>query len=151
MRNWFFVALALVTITSPFWYSITRNELAAFTLERELAAVRLPQGARILYTGSRVFNGGNGDACDFESFAVIQYSGFVSELRDNFVALLKNDRLNENGVRLYLGNSSKVRWGAKLIGGSTELNLVPNDNHAGRYLVSLGQYPHSWSFDFRCW
>lgn len=80
--------VCLVVLTSPVWFSMLKNEVAAFQLKVELGNASLPDGAKILSSFSRVYNSENSDGCDYEAFAVIEYYGQVAALQSSYMNLL---------------------------------------------------------------
>ncbi len=140
--------VCLVVLTSPVWFFVLRNEATAFQLKTELKSASLPDGAKVLSSFSRVYNSGNSDGCDFEAFAVVEYSGRVAEIQSSYIDLLSTMSDAEPQIGQ---NKDPAHWGAKLVGLSTELSISPNADHARRYLVSVGIYPRNVSPDFRCW
>ena len=149
MRKRFIVGLVLLAVlTSPVWFSVLRNEVAAFQLKTDLDGASLPDGAKVISSFSRVYNSGNSDGCDYEAIAVIEYHGQVTALQSSYLDLIGTMSDEEP----WLGqNEQLARWVAKLSSLRTELRIMPNIDHAGRYLVSITSYARNVSPDFRCW
>lgn len=149
MRKRFIVGLVLLAVlTSPVWFFVLRNEVAAFQLKTDLGSASLPDGAKVISSFSRVYNSGNSDGCDYEAIAVIEYYGQVTALQSSYLDLIGTMSDEEP----WLGqNEQPARWGAKLSSLGTELSIMPNIDHASRYLVSITSYARNVSPDFRCW
>ena len=149
MRKRFIVGLVLLTVlTSPVWFFVLRNEVAAFQLKTDLGSASLPDGAKVISSFSRVYNSGNSDGCDYEAIAVIEYYGQVTALQSSYLDLIGTMSDEEP----WLGqNEQLARWVAKLSSLRTELSIMPNIDHASLYLVSITSYARNVSPDFRCW
>ena len=140
--------VCLVVLTSPVWFFVLRNEVAAFQLKAELGNASLPDGAKILSSFSRVYNSGNSDGCDYEAIAVIGYFGQVAALKSSYIDLMGTMSDEEP----FIGqNENTAHWGAKLSRLGTEFSISPNVDYASRYLVSVTTYARSVRPDFRCW
>ena len=149
MRKRFIVGLVLLAVlTSPVWFSVLRNEVAAFQLKTDLDGASLPDGAKVISSFSRVYNSGNSDGCDYEAIAVIEYHGQVTALQSSYLDLIGTMSDEEP----WLGqNEQLARWVAKLSSLRTGLSIMPNIDHASLYLVSITSYARNVSPDFRCW
>lgn len=147
-----FLGVLLALLTSPVWIFTAWNSLTAIFLEHDLRGVALPSHAKILSSTSRVYNSGNGDRCDYEALAIVEFYGAVAALQSAYTGLLEDEILSSNQGDLFVSQSnSAASWGAKIVGGFTELYIQPNADHSSRYLISLRRYPRSVSPDFRCW
>ena len=149
MRKRFIVGLVLLAVlTSPVWFSVLRNEVAAFQLKTDLDGASLPDGAKVISSFSRVYNSGNSDGCDYEAIAVIEYHGQVTALQSSYLDLIGTMSDEEP----WLGqNEQLAHWVAKLSSLRTGLSIMPNIDHASLYLVSITSYARNVSPDFRCW
>ncbi|MEH6523181.1 hypothetical protein [Sulfitobacter sp.] len=146
MRKRFIVGLALLVVsTAPVWFSVLRNEIAAFQLKTGLGSASLPDGAKVISSFSRVYNSGNSDGCDYEAIAVIEYYGRVAALQSSYLDLIGTMSDEEP----WLGqNEQPTRWGAKLSSLGTEFSIIPNIDHASHYLVSVTSYARNINPDF---
>lgn len=138
----------LAMLTSPFWFFVLRNAVAASQLKIELGNVSLPVGAKIISSFSLVYNSGNSDGCDYQAIAKVEHFGRVDALQSSYLDL--NGTTSDE--KPLLGQTdSPARWSAKLSGSSTEIDITPNIDHAMRYMVTATTYARSVSPDFRCW
>lgn len=120
-------------------------------LANRLSATTLPKHAKIIDQSHRVFNGGNGNGCDYQGFVIVSYWGKVSDLRQAFEASLTEyaKRYDDPEIVSDETNSTDIWW-AKIYGRSTELSIRPNKDTARLYLVDLTVYARAESMDFRC-
>lgn len=149
MKRRFILGLVLLIIlTSPFWFFVLRNEVAAFQLKADLGNASLPDGAKVISSFSRVYNSGNSDGCDYEAIAVIEYYGQVAALQSSYMDLIGTMSVEEPALGQ---NEGPAYWGAKLPSLGTEFSITPNIDFASRYLVSVTTFARNVSPDFRCW
>ena len=140
------VLLAVLLLTPTLVNNWRSNQLAS-----HLASADLPSGASLLQKGSRVFNGGNGDGCDYQGFVIVSYWGEASDLRQAFFTVLDN-LSTRHAVSQIVSDplESEAAYGAKILGESTELFVRPNIDYSPLYLVSLTHSARASSLDLRC-
>lgn len=132
-------------------YPTLKNEFRGRQISKQLTSAGLPAGAKIIAQDHRVYNGGNGDGCDFQGVVVVSYWGDVAPLREAFLKSLHAyaEQFNDPELQIVTTGGAE-RWGAKLLGQSTELHIRPNTDHSGLYLIDLTVAPRRASFDLRC-
>lgn len=143
-----FCVLFLGVVTSPVWFFVLRNEAIAFHLKGQLTSASLPDGAAFISTMSRVNNSGNGDGCDYEAIAVIEYYGRVAMLQSSYIELIDEMSPEEPLLGPFITTAG---WSVKIFSSFTELSITPNIDHARHYLVSATAFARDISPDFRCW
>jgi hypothetical protein len=142
----------LALLSSPFLIAAAQNNLHGSRLAAHLASAPLPDGARVIDSTGRVFNGGNGNGCDYQGLAIVSYWGDVADLRQAYMKSLELYARRFPDPKIIEGaTDDAVRWGAKVWGESTEFYMSPNSDHSGLYLVSLTNSARDESFDLRCW
>lgn len=145
------VLLVLVAFLFLPFLPAVNNTLRSRDLEQRLTSTDLPSGARVINSFGRVYNGGNGDGCDYQALAVISYMGEVSMLREAFLSTLEQDAARIPNAKILTDNAmNDAVWWAKTWGGFTEMSIRPNTDHSPLYLVTLNYTPRNISFDFRC-
>ena len=152
MKLRYFTALALVgLIFAPFCIAMGANELRARELATLLDETALPGHAQIIDSSYRVFNGGNGNGCDYQGLAIVSYWGDMSKLRAAFMAPLSRFAEQFDDAKILAGELSSVdSWTGKIFARSTELTIRPNTDHMGLYLVDLTVSARMDSLDPRC-
>ena len=150
-KTFFITLLILGTLGAPFWVPMIKNEMRGRELANQLGATNLPKYAKIIEQSHRVFNGGNGNGCDYQGLVIVSYWGKASDLRQAFEVSLTEyaKRFNDPKILSDETKSTDIWW-AKIYGQSTELSIRPNKDTAGLYLVDLSVYARMDSMDFRC-
>lgn len=126
------------------------NSWRAHRLGVALAAMPLPEGARVLTRSTRVFLGGNGDGCDYQALMIVSYYGPASTLSAALTEGLAGHTTSSQARIIASTDLEKARFGAKIINEFTEISLNPNTDHAGLYMIALTFMPRRISFDLRC-
>ena len=143
--------LAMAILSSPLWIPMIGNNLEARELRKLLIDTELPTYAKIVASRSRVFNGGNGDGCDYQAVLVLSYWGEFDKLRNAFQATISQYALSIPEATHEEVKSGKFpSWTAKISNHSTELSITPNVSTAGLYLIDLTVYARTDSLDPRC-
>jgi hypothetical protein len=142
----------LALLASPFLVAAVKNNFRASRMATHLASANLPTGATVTDSTGRVFNGGNGNGCDYQGLVIVSCWGGASELRQAYMKSLEQYASRFPDPRIIWGGTGdKVDWSAKIWGESTEFYMRPNSDYSGLYLVSLTNSAREESFDPRCW
>ena len=99
-----------------------------------------------------MFNGGNGNGCDYQGLVIVSYWGDAADLRQAYTKSLElyAERFPDPKI-IYGAPKDEANWGAKVWAEVTELEMSPNADASGLYLVSLTNAARDESFDPRCW
>jgi len=144
-------AAVVVLVVSPFFIPMIINNVRSHRLMTQLVSAELPSGARIIDSTARVFNSGNGDACDYQALLIVSYYGDVSELRQAYLSFLQEyaGGYPDAQVRSDRPNNG-FSWGAKILSHDTELSIQPNVDRGSLYLIVLTHAARAMNFDLRC-
>lgn len=142
----------LALLGSPFILAAAKHNLWVGRMANHLASAILPSGADVVDSTGRVFNGGNGNGCDYQGLVIVSYWGDASDLRQAYMKSFEQyaGRFLAPQI-IWGGTGDKVKWSAKIWDESTELYMWPNSDYSGLYLVSLTNSARDESFDPRCW
>ncbi|MCX7301291.1 MAG: hypothetical protein NTX73_13130 [Rhodobacterales bacterium] len=152
LRVFALVGLIGALLGSPFLIAVVKNNLRASRMATHLASTALPSGAIVVDSTSRVFNGGNGDGCDYQGLVILSYWGDASELRQAYTKSLEQYAERFSDPRIISGETDeKEEWWAKIWSESTEFHMLPNSDFSGLHLISLTNRARNVSLDPRCW
>jgi len=151
LKNLLILGALVAAVVLLFSFPTIGNNLKARELRKLLVATELPKYAKVIASRSRVFNGGNGNGCDFQAIVVVSYYGNVAKLQSAYAETLEMYATKYSDPEIRKIDSSRLSsWSAKIYGRSTELSVTPNANTAGLYLIDLTVIERSDSFDMRC-
>ena len=151
VRTLLIVGAVVALIVAPFLISAVIDNARSNQLVAHLASANLPSRARVIGKTGRVFNGGNGNACDYQCLVIVSYWGEASALRQAFLTSLQEYAERFPNAQIISGApDNDAEWWAKIWGESTELSIRPNIDRSPLYLVSLTYSARDWNFDLRC-
>lgn len=142
----------LALLGSPFIAAAAKHNLWVSRMAKHLASASLPSTADVVESSGRVFNGGNGNGCDYQGLVIVSYWGDASDLRQAYMKSFEQYAGRFPAPLItWGGTGDKVNWSANIWGESTEISMWPNSDYSGLYLVSLTNSARDDSFDPRCW
>jgi hypothetical protein len=143
-------ALIVLGLLGGSFAPMLTNSWRAHRLGLTLAAIPLPEGARILTRSTRVFHSGNGAGCDYQGLMIVDYHGPALALSAALTEGVAGQATGSQTRTIATTGLEKPRFSAKVINEFTEISMIPNSDHAGLYLIALTFAPHRASLDPRC-